>query len=380
MVVDNMGKFLCFISFRLKGSFVLIFSLTFLGCQGMSPEPVLTPQFVPIVVAGGVEESDAYPAGTSSTPVPSPMITAMPTAMPTENNLPTITATPTTIPSSPMNTLPTPTPTSGALETPTVTRIPSASSTPIMTPTQQSPVIFSLGNSIEGRPIVAHQFNEGAQEIIIVGGIHGGYEWNTILLAYELIDHFVANPELIPETITLTIIPSANPDGQVLVTGKEGRFSPADVAEDSVPGRFNANNVDLNRNWDCQWQPQATWRDKAVSAGSAPFSESESVILRDFFLNRQPAAVIFLHSAANGVFAAGCPETHLESMLLAQTYGDASGYPVYERFSSYPITGDAGDWLTMQNIPTMTVELIDHYSTEFSRNLAGMLAAMDKYK
>lgn len=379
MIDDNIRKYLCHLKFQLKGSIVFIFSFLLIGCQGISAEPVLTPQFVPIVVAGQAENNDSNPAGSSPTTVPPPMITALPTAEATKIILPTSTDSATIESPSPTNTSPPLTQTSETIDSPTMTETPLESG-PELTPAPKSPAIFSLGHSAEGRPIMAHQFNEGPQEIIVVGGIHGGYEWNTILLAYELIDYFNGNQGLIPETITLTIIPSANPDGQFLVTGKDGRFSPADVAADSTPGRFNANGVDLNRNWDCQWQPQATWRDQTVSAGTAPFSEPENVILRDLFLSRQPAAVIFLHSAANAIFAAGCPETHLESMLLAQTYGDASGYAVHEGFSSYPITGDAGDWLTTQHIPTMTVELIDHYATEFSRNLPGMLAVIDKFK
>jgi hypothetical protein len=214
----------------------------------------------------------------------------------------------------------------------------------------------------------------------VVGGIHGGYEWNTILLAYEMIDYFQTHPESIPDSISLIIIPSANPDGQVLVTGKEDRFTAADVAENSTPGRFNANNVDLNRNWDCQWEPVGQWRSQQVSGGSAPFSEPESVVFRDYFLSQQPQAVIFLHSAANGVFAAGCPDTHLDSMLLAQAYGAATGYPVFEQFLSYPITGDAGDWLTTQGIASITVELVSHQAIEWPKNLAGMLAVLDYYK
>jgi len=249
-----------------------------------------------------------------------------------------------------------------------------------ITPTSSGPDVFPIGESVQGRPIYAYQFNDGQQRIVIVGGIHGGYEWNTILLAYELIDYFQSHPETIPDTIALTIIPSANPDGLELVTGKEGRFTVADVAENSFPGRFNANNVDLNRNWDCEWAPEATWRNQPVSAGTAALSEPESVALHDFFLTQQTEAVIFLHSAANGVFAAGCPQTHLDSMLLARAYGAASGYPVYDRFTSYPITGDAGDWLTIQGISSITIELLDHQNIEWPKNLAGMLAVLDYYK
>jgi len=256
---------------------------------------------------------------------------------------------------------------------PTLAPSPTATATP---PPSPIGLRVEIGRSVQGRPIEAYQFNDGPRQIIFIGGIHGGYEWNSILLAYQAIDHFITYPELIPEEITLHIIPSANPDGQFLVSGKEGRFTAADVIADTVPGRFNANNVDLNRNWDCEWAPTALWRNNPVSGGERPFSEPENVILRDYILARQPELVLFWHSAVNGVFAAGCPDTHQPSLALAERFGQAAGYPVYERFFSYPITGDAGDWLTTQGIPSISVELTTHESLDWSQNLAGMLAIL----
>jgi hypothetical protein len=76
-----------------------------------------------------------------------------------------------------------------------------------------------------------------------IGGIHGGYEWNTILLAYELIDFFEVNSDFISAQLTVYIIPSANPDGQVRIVGYAGRFSAQDIKGDTFEGRFNGNGV-----------------------------------------------------------------------------------------------------------------------------------------
>jgi hypothetical protein len=223
---------------------------------------------------------------------------------------------------------------------------------------------------------VAYRFGNGPRPLIFVGGIHGGYEWNTITLAYQAIDHFTVHPEQIPTNITLYIIPSANPDGQFLVTQQQGRFTPTDVLTDTIPGRFNANGIDLNRNWDCEWATTAVWRNNAVSGGERPFSEPESVVLRDYILAQQPAAVVFWHSAADAVFVAGCPQPDARSFRLATVYGEAADYRVYERFTSYPITGDAGDWLTTQGIPSFSVELSNHEREDWPQNLAGMRALL----
>lgn len=258
--------------------------------------------------------------------------------------------------------------------------LPTETATPTAVPAPPNAIIQPFGTSVQGRPLVAYRFNDGPQHIIFVGGIHGGYEWNTITLAYEAIDYFSTHPEAIPKNVTLHIIPSANPDGQYLVTQSNGRFTPPIAVTDTVPGRFNANGVDLNRNWDCEWAEAAVWRESQVSGGTRPFSEKETVALRDYLLAQTPAVVVFWHSAANGVFAAGCPTTDLPSVTLATIYGQAAGYPVHQRFSSYPVTGDAGDWLTTQGIPSFTVELINHESTDWPQNMAGLTALLNYFR
>ena len=194
-----------------------------------------------------------------------------------------------------------------------------------------------------------------------------------------MIDYFTANPGDIPADVSLHIIPAANPDGQYLVTAQEGRFSPLDVAAESLPGRVNGHGVDLNRNWDCNWTANALWRDQPTSGGAKAFSEPETIALRDFLLELNPVAVIFWHSAANGVFAAGCTDVHQPSLNLAGIYGRAAGYPVYETFTSYPVTGDAGDWLSLQGIPAISVELLNHESTDWSKNRAGVTAVLRQF-
>lgn len=271
----------------------------------------------------------------------------------------------------------------------TVAAVPTATSEPTPTAEPTSipiPTPFGadviIGYSSQNIPIVFYEFGTGDTQIVFVGGMHGGYEWNTIVLAYTAIDYFQANPEAIPEGVTLTIIPVANPDGQYAVAFKTGRLAAADIPSgiDTTFGRFNGRGVDLNRNWDCEWQPAARWQDQIVSAGDAPFSEPESVALRDFLLERRPAAVVFWHSSAEAVFASGCGEIYQPSLALAQLYSAASRYPVKEGFALYEITGDAGDWLATQGIPAITVELRTHEDVEWERNLAGMTAVLAQYR
>lgn len=240
-----------------------------------------------------------------------------------------------------------------------------------------------IGTSVEGRAIESFTYGNGDTHLVFVGGIHGGYEWNSVLLSYQFIDYLDANPGVVPEDLTVSVIPSANPDGIYEVIGKEGRFSTLNVPssqEATIPGRFNANEVDLNRNFDCKWQPTSTWRGNVVSAGSGAFSEPEAVAIRDFVLASDPMAVVFWHSQANAVYASECEAGVLpETLAIMNVYSSASGYSPVESFDAYEITGDAEGWLASINIPAITVELETHQTIEWDRNLAGVKALFKYY-
>ncbi|OGM90888.1 hypothetical protein A2755_01635 [Candidatus Wolfebacteria bacterium RIFCSPHIGHO2_01_FULL_48_22] len=239
----------------------------------------------------------------------------------------------------------------------------------LATPSPQTPYRTqeAIGTSVEGRAIERFTYGNGDTHLVFVGGIHGGYEYNSVLLAYEFIDYFNENIGTIPQSMSVTIIPSLNPDGVEKGAGEAGRF--------------NAHSVDLNRNFNCKWKPTSTWRSKTVSAGTAPFSEPEAAVLRDFVTKTKPTAVVFWHSQSNAVYASECyngilPKT-LDSM---RAYAQAAGYPAVESFDAYPISGDAEGWLASIGIPAITVELSTHETIEWEKNLAGVKALMDYHQ
>ncbi|MFA6376025.1 MAG: M14 family metallopeptidase [Candidatus Paceibacterota bacterium] len=238
------------------------------------------------------------------------------------------------------------------------------------------PRIESIGLSAKGRKIQSYTFGNGNNLLVFIGGIHGGYEWNSVILAYELIDYLDQNRESIPKKLTVTVIPSLNPDGVFKTIRKEGRFTVSDVSAGSnEEGRLNANGVDLNRNFGCNWKAQAVWKGNEVSGGKAAFSEPESAALKQFVLSNNPAAVIFWHSQSNTIYGSQCGHDMLpETVSLMNAYSKASGYKTAETFTQYEVTGDATDWLASIDIPAMTVELATHNTIELDRNLAGVKA------
>lgn len=239
---------------------------------------------------------------------------------------------------------------------------------------QPSVTYAVIGSSVQGRSIEAFTYGKGSKHIVFVGGIHGGYEWNSVLLAYELIDTLEAETLPVPDDLTVTVIPSLNPDGVFSVIGTEGRFTLEDALNAPVgtagEGRFNAHEVDLNRNFDCKWKPESTWRGIPVSAGTHPFSEPEAQALRDFVTDKRPEAVVFFHSQSDAVYASECEEGVLPTTrTIMQLYARESGYTPIESFDAYPISGDAEGWLASIDIPAITVELSTHETVEWERNL-----------
>lgn len=240
-----------------------------------------------------------------------------------------------------------------------------------------------IGSSVEGRKIEAYTYGGGKTHLVFAGGMHGGYEWNSVLLAYKFIDYLKADPEVIPKNLTITVIPSLNPDGVYRIIEKEGRFAVEDVPTEAlatVPGRFNAHKVDLNRNFDCKWKPTSMWQGKTVSAGTAPFSEPEAKDFRNFVMENKPSAVVFWHSMSGAVYASECKNGILPQTLdLMNIYSKASGYSAVKKFDAYEVTGDSEGWLASINIPAITVELKTHESIEWDKNLAGIEALFKYY-
>jgi len=245
--------------------------------------------------------------------------------------------------------------------------------------TSIDPKIETIGNSVLGRKIEAYTFGNAdslsSKHLLFVGGIHGGYEWNTVILAYQFIDYFKINPEAVPANMQLTIIPVLNPDGLYKTVGKEGRFMATDIpiGTNEALGRFNANGIDLNRNFACKWKPESSWRGNVVSAGTSAFSEPESLAIKDFVLAKKPDAVTFWHSQGNAVYASECENGILPATIdVMNVYATASGYAPIKSFDAYEITGDAEGWLASIGIPAITVELETHATIEWEENLAGV--------
>jgi hypothetical protein len=317
--------------------------------------------FIILILAAGCQSSsstlDRIP---TLSPTPQPLAINRPTRTPRPiQAAPTLTATfvPTHTP--PHFSAPTQPP---VADLPTVPPT-AVAGTPIGTPVPTLPPAaetFVIGQSAQGRDILAWRIGTGSKVLLLVGGVHTGFESNTVLLLNEMIRYFESAPADVLPGLSLVLIPVLNPDGLML-----GRVS---------AGRFNGNGVDLNRNWGCEWSENAYWRDQLVNPGSRPFSEPESRALAEWIRNTRPAAAIFYHSAAAGVFAGDC-EGQGVSTVFAAVLGEATGYAYGQPFTAYPVTGTASSWIDELGIPSVDLELSGTRESEFARNRLGVIAA-----
>ncbi|MBN2393568.1 MAG: DUF2817 domain-containing protein [Anaerolineae bacterium] len=269
-----------------------------------------------------------------STPAPDPVETVAPTTAPAA----TYTALPETKTEPPAIELVPP----SAEPTQTPTRTPHPTATPIPTAAPVS-VWSDLGKSVKGRNLSMLTMGyEGGTSVVIVGSIQGDQS-RTSDLVQAVIDNFERNLSQIPQDVAFYFIPSINPDGNAANT------------------RFNANDVDLNRNWDtADWTSNAAVpgypSGKAGAGGSRPFSEPETQALSSLLLQLQRSSklrVVILHtsvSSPNEVFAGDD-----DAKGIASTFASAMGYSIEDSWGAYTPTGEVITWCGEEDIISIDV-------------------------
>ena len=228
---------------------------------------------------------------------------------------------------------------------------------------ENGPLPSIIGFSLAARPIEVYTFGVGEREYLIVAGVHGGSEWNTIALANELITYINAHPEAIPSDAKLYIIRNMNPDGEARAHG--------------VDGRVNNNGVDLNRNfptknWTPRWNRDGCWDDRPTTGGVFGGSEPETRTVMNFISAHKIDALISYHSAALGIFPGGAPWEE-DSKRLAKALSKVTGYPYPPVDTGCKYTGTLADWAVEHGVGvSVDMELRNHRDTDFDENLKAL--------
>ncbi len=174
-----------------------------------------------------------------------------------------------------------------------------------------------LGESVEGRPLLALHCGDGPRSVLAIAGIHGSEPAGVALL--ESLADSLACGQLLGDSLTVTIVARANPDG--LAAGKRG----------------NARGVDLNRDF-----PAANRRDP-------PLTEPESVALHALIERLRPARILSIHQPL------ACVDHDGPGAELAAAMATVCPLPA-RKLGGRP--GSLGSWAEELGIPAITLELL----------------------
>ena len=123
---------------------------------------------------------------------------------------------------------------------------------------------------------------------VFIGGFHAGYAPSSQTIAQRIATYLEENPDQLPDSVRVYVVPNANPT--------------TEYAPGVRSSRLNANGVDLNRNWDCNWSADATFAGLPIGSGSEPFSEPEAQALKSLVESVAPQAVIVWGHAPEAVW------------------------------------------------------------------------------
>lgn len=198
-----------------------------------------------------------------------------------------------------------------------------------------------IGYSVRGKPIYAYYYGGGGTTILFTGGIHGS-EPSGVSTMQGWINHLDANAHKIPANKQVVVVPSLNPDG--IATGS----------------RFNANNVNLGRNF-----PTSNWKSDIRTTsgvipgggGSAPLSEPESRAIANLTSQLRPRVEISFHAQGRLVGANLFADSTAIGNVYAQTVGYGTMYYSTEEIMG-ELTGEYEMWMGEKlGTPAILIEL-----------------------
>lgn len=227
---------------------------------------------------------------------------------------------------------------------------------------------FVLGHSVQGKEIRGWRFGQGGDCLVVAGGIHGAYESNSIQISAALIEHFKTAEDRLP--ITLYVVENLNPDGF------HSSWHDPDTRKDASIIRFNANRVDLNRNWATpDWKPDVTYNDndrRPGAGGADAMSEPEVQAFARFLLGLQdlygicPVVMIHAYVFQNVEIGAAFPSYQLVrgknridplAGAMVKAFSATGEYSPHTEWDVYEVPGEFLHWAGRQGIPAIDLEL-----------------------
>lgn len=172
---------------------------------------------------------------------------------------------------------------------------------------------FSIGQTLEGRPVYAlkisdnPEVDESEPEVYYNSLIHAREPAAMEAVLYfmnHLLENYPADPEVqyLVDNREMYFVPCVNPDGYLYneTTNPNGGGMWRKNRRNNGDGTWG---VDLNRNYDSAWgidnDGSSPYTSSETYRGTAPFSEPETQVQRDFINSRQFVTEIDYHTYSN---------------------------------------------------------------------------------
>lgn len=195
-----------------------------------------------------------------------------------------------------------------------------------------------IGYSLRGREIFAFHIGESyCKQFIAIYAVHGR-EWITARLALKHIKKGIKKGGG-------WIVPLVNPDG-------------AAISQERNPlWKANARGVDINCNFDADWgngRLNTRCRGSENCIGDCPFSEAETVAVKNFTLKVKPYVALSFHTKGGEIY---WEYNGRGDVRGAQILANSTGYKICRIYGS---CGGYKDWCIQKlHIPAYTLECGD---------------------
>lgn len=233
---------------------------------------------------------------------------------------------------------------------------------------------FSIGESVKKQKIECYQIGNGKIKILYAFCIHGN-ETGTVKLAHHFLDWAHNHTDKLND-YSLYIIPCLNPDGFKLARKNPDYFNGGKI------GRFNANNVDLNRNFDTpSFKRNSIWsfgknytEHLDVFCGYSGNSEPEIKALTELIKDKKIQILFMFHNAGNDVMG----NKNKLSQELTKLYSQKTGFRHVkdEEWAVLKQTGTAKEWCDLHNIAYIEVEGATRWGSDWNKQKQALEATL----
>lgn len=199
---------------------------------------------------------------------------------------------------------------------------------------------------------------------LITGGIHAREHLSTDLICLLIKDF-----EKQTHRFNVAFVPLINPDGAELCTNGiknldhllAKKLITINGNDNFSLYKANANGVDLNNNWEANWDKRFSNKTSPSSSGfygNQPMSEPEVVALKQFTKTINPFLTINFHLKGEEIYFDffQSEKEYARDQKIAKIFANATGYKIVNTQNSS--SGGYKDWCVQKlKIPSLTIEL-----------------------